>query len=87
MRGKYLAGYVKSHGVNGTGGTNQTPGRMELLIPTVRDNVWWMGGTPEWFDALKNKRRITEREAEDGFPVGTVLISDYVDDDRQGHIV
>jgi len=49
---------------------------MELPIPTVRDNVWWTGGTLEWFDALKNKRRIAERKMEGGFPVGTALISD-----------
>lgn len=73
MRVKYPAEYVKGYGGNCTGLGNQALGGMELPIPTVRDNVWWTGGTREWFDALKNKRRIAEREMEGGFPVGTAL--------------
>lgn len=86
-RGKYSASHVKKNGVNCTGLGNQALGRMGVPIPEVRGNDWWAGGTPEWFDALKNRRRITERERERGFPVGTALISDYVDADHQGHIV
>lgn len=87
VRGKYSAAYVKDQGVNCTGLGNQALGRMGLPAPEVRGNEWWTGGTPEWFDALKNMRRITEQEMERGFPVGTALISDYVDDEHQGHIV
>ena len=43
LRVKYPAEYVKGHGGNRTGLGNQALGRMELPIPTVRDNVWWTG--------------------------------------------
>ena len=43
LGGRYPAEYVKSHGVNCTGLGNRALGRMELPIPTVRDNVWWTG--------------------------------------------
>jgi predicted chitinase len=86
-RGEYTPEYVRKHGVNCTGLGNQALGRMGLPVPDVPTNNWWKGGTPEWFDALKNRRRITQSEIERGFPVGTALISDYVDDNHQGHIV
>lgn len=86
-RGKHTAEYVRKNGVNCTGLGNQALGRMGVPLPEVRQNAWWTGGIPEWFDALDNLHRITERELERGFPVGTALISDYIDDNHQGHIV
>lgn len=85
---EFSPAYVKQHGVNCTGLGNQALGRMGLPVPKDPTGRFWPGGTPAWFRALAKRREITRAEVERGFPVGTVLMADYIDDrTNQGHIV
>ena len=44
------------------------------------------GTTGVWFWVFKNKERLEEVDFSRKYPIGTLLLADYVSDESQGHI-
>jgi len=78
--------YIQKKGTSCTGLINLIRRYMGLKIPGERDFFGCcIGGTYEWFDYLKKKKRLEKIITNKVYPKGTLLIQNYNPKD-QGHV-
>ncbi len=74
-----------------TGLVNLVRRMLGLSIPGLaselgEEGLEFPGTTGVWFWVFKNKGRLEEVNFHRKYPIGTLLLADYVSDERQGHV-
>jgi len=57
-----------------------------LDVPGVKDNKYYAGGTYEWAEYLKSINVLELFDINKEYPVGSLLIREYRNEDDQGHL-
>lgn len=80
---------IKANGINCTGLTNLMRRFMKLEIPgriTGKPIHKFAGGTYCWFNYLLKENRLELIDYTKTYPIGTLLISNYKNEENQGHV-
>lgn len=78
--------YIKQTGINCVGLINLIRRYFKQDIPGIKENKQYAGGTYEWFKYFKKNKRLKKFNYKKSYPIGTLLLRNYSNEQDQGHM-
>ena len=77
---------IKRLGMNCAGFINLLCRKVGTPIPGVDENDYYAGGTYVWYESLKARGKLHAVDETKIYPVGTLLLAEYINSEWQGHV-
>jgi len=77
---------IKKLGTNCAGLINLICRKFNVPVPGVDKKDYYAGGTYSWYQFLQEKDKLQDIDEIKIYPIGTLLLSPYIDPENQGHL-
>jgi|LauGreDrversion4_1035100.scaffolds.fasta_scaffold90612_3 cell wall-associated NlpC family hydrolase len=77
---------IKRLGTNCAGFINLICRNFGAPIPGVSERDYYAGGTPAWYESLNARGKLHLIDTMKIYPIGTLLLAQYIDPEWQGHV-